>query len=134
MVNNYFECIKAVYLKTDYNHLDMLPASEVLKNISFNTNLMPVVTDMSTYLYKINKEIFKGLVWFGIPKHNVVPRTQYIKGSKVKENILKDCFKKYYNWSDREVNLNWVVASRMFLENQKEYMHLFGLSMEDLNG
>ncbi len=86
---------------------------------------------VNRYLFFVDKEIIKGLLYIGLKDKNVFMK--YPKGTKLKEDrifeLKKELVKKYYFWSEQEFArnisnleyINWLEVANALGCETKEY-------------
>lgn len=121
-----FDQLKVLFTKS--GPLDDINTYMITRFLSMDAQFRRVAFLANNYW--VNDDIKKGIFWFFLPKYSKAPFIKYIKSKKEVESDYQDvlnALRKYYQWSDNELELYSGYYLEVFkdkdkLENVKAFM------------
>ena len=131
--NNLFDDLKNLYL---FNNLHLINKSNLpflVKYISNEPLNLGIATQLNKYLFWLDSDILKYALHFGINKNKRYIRYLKIEKKEDEYEWLKSYIQEMYDWSDRELKLNWSII-KILLNNEnfkKELKKRFGFGQSE---
>jgi len=131
--NNLFDDLKNLY---NFNTLNLVNKNNLpflVKYISNEPLNLGIATQLNKYLFWLDRNILKYALYFGLNKNK-----RYIKYLKITEKEdeyewLKSYIQELYDWSDKELKLNWNVVKILLqdINFKQELDNKFGFTKEE---
>ena len=91
-----------------------------LKWLSFNSENLPICQKLTKWFKYVDSNILFWLMYWKLDISNKY--IKFLKKSNAKSDWLKSYFCQYFNWSERECNVNWDVIKEKIKD--KETLHM----------
>jgi len=99
--------------------------------LSMNESMINICENINKYTQIADSKIIKGLMWLSIPKLYKAPYFELIKKKSIIDDFdfLFEKIKKYFHWSDREIELHKPLFEIMFANGDilRELFQFFGI-------
>jgi len=119
--NSMEESLKALFLKQGEISL---PTYKLNKLLSFNTELLEIATKIDCYLYYLEPDFIKALLFYVIPKQQQIPNINFIKSQGSEFDFLFERIQKHFHYTDEDMRFIKPLYLKLF-QNKKTLLKLF---------
>lgn len=126
-----FELKNKMYTKQKFNieEYKNVNVLSLIRILAMDTNNIKALNEMQNYTYYLQNMLNLILLFFKIPRKQRVPFIKYIKKENKQEESLYEKIRQYFNWTDRELNLNMSILKNTIEKNKKEWYKKFGIKI-----